>query len=95
MSKLSKSDWAKVEALTDEQAERNAAGDPEAQPTDAGFWADAEFRGPVARKIPVHIRLDPEVLAWFKKGGPGYQSRINQVLESFVLHQKTKGQPRA
>lgn len=69
MSKHSKSDWAKIDALTDEQAERNAAGDPDARPTDAGFWADAEFREPPARKVPVHFRLDPDVLAWFKKGG--------------------------
>lgn len=33
-----------------------------------------------ARKQAVNIRLDADVLAWFKNGGPGWQSRINAVL---------------
>ena len=33
----SKTDWARVDALTDEQAELNAVRDPDARPTDAGF----------------------------------------------------------
>ena len=32
----------------------------------------------------VHIRLDAEVLRWFKSRGPGYQTRINAVLRAFV-----------
>lgn len=39
-------------------------------------------------KIAVSIRLDPEVLAYFKAEGRGYQTRINAVLRSFVDAQK-------
>ncbi len=31
-------------------------------------------------KVAVSIRLDPDVLAWFKQAGPGWQSRMNQQL---------------
>ena len=33
---------------------------------------------------PVHVRLDSQVLRWFKAKGPGYQTRINAVLRAFV-----------
>ena len=47
------------------------------------FWANAELVLP-ANKQGVYIRLDTEVLAWFKRGGKGYQTRINQVLKAYV-----------
>lgn len=35
------------------------------------------------RKAAISLRMDPEVLAWFKAQGPGYQTRINTVLRAF------------
>jgi len=35
-------------------------------------------------KKPVTLRLDADVLAWFKKPGPGYQTRINRALRSLM-----------
>ncbi|CAK0767310.1 conserved hypothetical protein [uncultured Gammaproteobacteria bacterium] len=35
-------------------------------------------------KRPVNIRLDPDVLAYFKAAGPGWQSRINETLRKAV-----------
>ncbi|PWU20212.1 MAG: 3-oxoacyl-ACP synthase [Verrucomicrobia bacterium] len=40
-----------------------------------------------APKPLVSIRLDPEVLDWFKKQGKGYQTRINSVLRGYVKAQ--------
>ena len=37
-----------------------------------------------APKRGVYLRLDPDVLDWFKGHGPGYQTRINAVLRAFV-----------
>ena len=34
-------------------------------------------------KQSVSLRLDADVLDWFKEGGAGYQSRINAVLRAF------------
>jgi uncharacterized protein (DUF4415 family) len=39
------------------------------------------------RKEAVTLRLDSDVLAWFKRAGGGYQTRINQALRDLV----TKG----
>ena len=36
------------------------------------------------RKAAISLRLDPEVVDWFKAQGPGYQTRINAVLKAFV-----------
>jgi len=36
------------------------------------------------RKRDVHIRLDADVLDWFRAQGKGYQTRINAVLRAFV-----------
>jgi uncharacterized protein (DUF4415 family) len=38
-------------------------------------------------KIPVSLRLDEEILQWFRRQGPGYQTRINAVLRAFVQAQ--------
>lgn len=35
------------------------------------------------RKAAISLRIDPEVLDWFKAQGPGYQTRINTVLRAF------------
>ena len=39
-------------------------------------------------KKPVTLRLDADVLAWFKKKGRGYQTRINRALRGFMMEQK-------
>lgn len=41
-----------------------------------------------ATKLPVTIRMDAEVVAWFKGFGKGYQTRINRVLKAYM---KAKG----
>ena len=39
-------------------------------------------------KKPVTLRIDADVLAWFKKQGPGYQTRINRALRNVMLESK-------
>jgi uncharacterized protein (DUF4415 family) len=41
-----------------------------------------------ATKLPVTIRMDAKVVAWFKGLGTGYQTRINRVLRAYI---KAKG----
>ncbi len=55
-------------------------------PLGKDFWDNAIIRYPTS-KVMVSIRLDPEVLAWFKKQGPGYQTKINAILRSFMQAQ--------
>jgi len=52
-------------------------------PLDNAFFADAALRLP-RRKKSLSIRLDPDVLEWFKHQGKGYQTRINAVLRMYM-----------
>ena len=47
------------------------------------FWREAVLRMPT-KKASVTLRLDQDVLQWFRRPGRGYQTRINAVLRSYV-----------
>jgi uncharacterized protein (DUF4415 family) len=66
--------------------------DPDAPGFDVpeDFWARARPVVP-RRKQPVHLRLDPDVLDWFRSHGPGYQTKINAVLRSYYEAHKDEG----
>jgi uncharacterized protein (DUF4415 family) len=85
-------DWARVDALTDEDIARAVANDPEAVPINID-WSDAVLVMP-AKKKAISIRVDEDVLDFFKKDGDGYQRRINAVLRSY-MQQKGKPKKRA
>ena len=87
-----KTDWARVDALTDEDIAKAVANDPDAVPIDID-WSDAVLVIP-ARKKAISIRVDEDVLDFFKKEGEGYQRRINAVLRSY-MQQKAKPKKRA
>ena len=82
-------DWDRVRAMTDEEIERNASEDPDNPPWTDEDWANARVVYPQGKE-PVTLRLDRDILAWFKQQGRGYQTRINAVLRSFVDAQKQK-----
>ncbi|MGA8540980.1 MAG: BrnA antitoxin family protein [Terriglobales bacterium] len=42
-------------------------------------------------KKPVTLRLDADVLAWFQRGGRGYQTRINQALRRVMSDERKRG----
>jgi uncharacterized protein (DUF4415 family) len=51
-------------------------------------WTDAvvgKFYRPIKR--PVTVRLDADVIAWLKKQGKGYQTRINALLRAAMMSQ--------
>lgn len=79
-----KTDWARVDALTDEDIAKAVADDPDAVPIDLD-WSDAVLVWP-SKKQPISIRVDQDVLDFFKSQGDGYQSRINAVLRSYMQH---------
>jgi uncharacterized protein (DUF4415 family) len=57
------------------------------------FWSDAVVVEPVAKRA-ISLRVDEDVLAWFKASGPRYQSRINAVLRSYMAHMRKRGRRR-
>ncbi len=52
---------------------------------DANFWEKAKLVTPL-RKQAISLKVDSDVLDWFKNQGKGYQSLMNAVLRSYVEH---------
>lgn len=84
-----KTDWGRLRRMTDEEVERAARSDPDAPPTDFAFWQDAMLVPPRETER-VTLRLDREVLDFFRRQGRGYQGRVNAVLQAYVESQKRK-----
>jgi uncharacterized protein (DUF4415 family)/uncharacterized DUF497 family protein len=82
-----KTDWARLDTMSDEEIERAVREDPDAVPLDFD-WSKAVVVIPPKKKA-ISIRVDEDVLNYFKKEGTGYQRRINAVLRSY-MQQKRK-----
>lgn len=81
-SKVSKTDWKRVRATRDKDI-RVSAEHPEADVRHIVKGIVRRGLQPAAPKTSVALRLDADVLAWFKAQGPGYQTRVNAVLRAF------------
>jgi uncharacterized protein (DUF4415 family) len=82
----SRTDWAAVKAMTEEELKTSIAADPDDvhEPID---WTQV-VEGMPPRKRDIHIRIDEDVLDWFRQAGRGYQTRINNVLRAFMESRK-------
>ncbi|MBM3932693.1 MAG: hypothetical protein FJ319_00020 [SAR202 cluster bacterium] len=80
-------DWERIKRLTDEEIAAAVASDPDAAPIDHAFWESGFEVILPDPKRPVSLRLDADVVDWFRRGGRGYQTRINAVLRSYVSAQ--------
>jgi uncharacterized protein (DUF4415 family) len=89
-SSKGKTDWCRVARLSEEEIIAGAKSDPNAQPTVEEFWNDARLVMPEP-KVPVTIRLDRDVVDWFKSGGSRYQTRMNAVLKAYMCAHKKAG----
>ena len=81
----SRTDWAYVAALTEEELEASIDFEEEGV-----FDLSTAQPGIPGLPEPLSIRLDPEVLAWFMAQGDDYRSRMNGVLRDFVEAQKAR-----
>lgn len=80
----SETDWARLDAMSEEELEAAIASDPDWADLPEDWVEHAVPHFPKGLKKQVTLRLDPDVLAWFKAQGPGYQTRINAALRAFV-----------
>ena len=55
-----------------------------------GFWDDAELVNHAVTKEPISLRVDADVLEFFKAQGKGHLTRMNAVLRSYVEAQRSK-----
>ena len=81
-------DWARVASLTDEEI-MAAMNDPDWAEFMDVDWSKATIVYPTPKKA-VSIRLDEDVIDFFKKSGKGYQTRMNAVLRHFMTEQKNR-----
>ena len=75
-------DWNRLRNMSDTANRAAIESDPDAMPTDEEFWKTAGVVLP-RRKEVVTIRLDAEVLEWFRQER-GYQTRINAILQAYM-----------
>jgi uncharacterized protein (DUF4415 family) len=88
-----KTDWKKLDRLTDAEIEAAMAKDPAWADFDHADWSEAVLVIPPKKKA-ISIRVDEDVLDYFKQQGSGYQRRMNAVLRSY-MQQTRKGKKRA
>lgn len=85
-----RTDWRRIDAMTDEEIERNVAADPDAAPifTDEMLSLARWIQPP--KKTPISFRVDPDILEYFKSKGPGYQSRMNAALRAIMEYERRR-----
>jgi uncharacterized protein (DUF4415 family) len=74
MKKPSQTDWARIDALKNEEIDYSEIPD---LGEDEAFWSQAEA------VVPLTIWVDPDVLAWFKAQGKSYEERISAALRQY------------
>jgi len=90
ISRKSQTDWNRVDKLQDNNID--VSDNPEVTPE---MFAKSIIRKglkPVKRKTQVTLRIDEDVLTWFKNQGSGYQTHINSLLKAYKeAHQNQSG----
>ena len=83
MKKKSRTDWDRIDRMKD--SDIDLSDSPE---LDRKFFEEAVFWP--GRKQQITLRLDPDILAFFRRTGRGYQTTINAVLRKYVQAQKRR-----
>ena len=76
-----RADLVRLRRMTDREIDRTSP--PELRDLPDDFWQDARVVTPVAKQA-ISIRLDTDIVAWFRATGTRYQTRMNAVLRSYV-----------
>ena len=86
-----RTDWAKAGAVTEAELTASIAADSD----EAGMVIDWSSAAPVMPepKTILHMRIDRDVMEFFRQQGKGYQTKINAILRSYV-EQMTQHQQR-
>lgn len=78
---------SEVRAMRERGEDKTIPDAPEADSLGADFWKSARVVMPRG-KTSVHLRLDSDVVEWFKATGKGHLTRMNAVLKAYVEAQK-------
>jgi uncharacterized protein (DUF4415 family) len=85
-----RADLARVSRMTEAETRRMAA--PELTHLPQDFWDEGALVMPAAKQA-ISLRVDEDVLDWFKRTGPRYQTRMNAVLRSYMARMRKPGAP--
>ena len=91
MKAQSKTDLCAFDAMTEEELELRIAEDPDEKDLRPD-WTKAKLIFPRA-KTSVHLRLEEEIVAFFKAQGRGHISRMQAVLKAYADAHKPTGRP--
>ncbi len=86
----SETDWNRIALKSDDEIELAAKQDPDFAGQDEDWFAAAALEMPKPKQL-ISLRLETEILDWFKSKGPGYQTRINAALMAYVKKAKRHG----
>lgn len=78
---------SEIQGLRERGEDPTRADAPEADSLGPEFWKSARVVMPTG-KTSVHLRLDSDVVEWFKAHGKGHLTRMNAVLRAYVETQK-------
>jgi len=84
-----RTDYARLDAMTDAEIERDALLDEDSLPMSDEEWLRGSAALPI--KVPVGLKLDQDVLDWFRSNGRGYQTRINSILRRYMEANRKAG----
>jgi uncharacterized protein (DUF4415 family) len=87
-----RTDWERLRETADGDIECAVRDDPDAVLLDEEWLRAARVVQPSGEKEQISIRIDKEVLDYFRSEGGGYQTRINDVLKAYVLVRRMQEQ---
>jgi uncharacterized protein (DUF4415 family) len=87
---IRKASLAELREMADRGDIRRVAAQPEDDLLPEAFWEEAELVAPQG-KTSVHLKLEPEVFAFFKRGGRGHITRMQAVLTAYARAKSRKG----
>jgi len=82
-------DYARLDAMTEEDIARQIAEDPDAPEFTDEMFAQATWFPPPSKQL-LSLRIDRDIVQWFRGTGKNYQTRMNAVLRSYVRHHKKR-----
>lgn len=78
-----KTDWNRVDGLTEADLAQAIEDDPDTFEPGADWIDKAAVPRPARDKERITVRLDADMLDWFRRQGRGYQTRINAILRAY------------
>ena len=78
-----KTDWARLDAMTEEEIEANALSDPDNLPHDTDDFWERGVAVHGARRL-TRVNIEPDILAWFQEQGTEFRQLIGALLQEYM-----------